>query len=173
MLSLPCSELRRKRRCPWRGGTVAKHQIHRLSTRKTRLHGFTNNVCAFHWALCASPFLTFTLHLLTYFAEACVKTKIFPHFPLCLSPAWHPRICLWSQHKAWLCSKCTHSGGSAWEVQSAHTDLCEACVVGKRQIWKCNDCFFFVRSYSCASTNMLLAFEVLQLAFPCSWSQAI
>lgn len=119
------------------------------------------------------PSLTFTLHLLTYFAEACVQTKIFPHFPLCLSPAWHPRICLWSQHKAWLCSKCTHSGGSAWEVQSAHTDLCEACVVGKRQIWKCNDCFFFVRSYSCASTNMLLAFEVLQLAFPCSWSQAI
>lgn len=38
VLSLPCSELRRNRRCPWRGGTVAKHQIHRLSTGKTRLH---------------------------------------------------------------------------------------------------------------------------------------
>lgn len=166
-MSLPCSELRRSRRCAWRSGTVANIKSSEWARTDTASQTTFVPSTGLHVLLHSShlsPSLTFSLHLLTYFAEACVQTKHFLIFP-CLSPAWHPRICLWSQHNAWCCSKCTHSGGSAWEVQPVHTDICEAFIIVRRELCKYNDCFSFVWSYSCARTNATLAFRVLKFAF--------
>lgn len=152
-MPLPCAELRRNRRCALRSGTVV-NITEKPSVRHTagcgeihsedgERHGFTNNGAFFFTSDLASPFLPpltyclgFALPVSYYHAEVCVQTKISLIFPWPF-PAWLPRICLWSQHNARSCSKCTHSGGSAREVQSAHCDLCGAFVTDEPQnMWK-------------------------------------
>lgn len=71
-------------------------------------------------------------HLPLPYRGVRAKKKEIPSFPPCLFPACLPRICLWSLHNARRCLKCTHSGGSAREVQSDHCDLCGAFITDER-----------------------------------------
>lgn len=59
---------------------------------------------------CLSPLIVFWVSrtISCYHAEVCVQTKISLIFPWTF-PAWLPRICLWSEHNAQSCCKCTHT----------------------------------------------------------------
>lgn len=56
-LCCPCHALNYDATGAVRGESALWQNIKSTDWARGR-HGFTNNVCAFHWALCASPFLT-------------------------------------------------------------------------------------------------------------------
>lgn len=136
------SQLRRSRRGAWR--CVAwRHcgEFHREALsqaqqdvekskewglRQTRAHGaYTYCTTCLSASLSRSGCVGLLPTSTPRCARAGARGKIFLIFSSQF-PAWLPRIGLWSRRNARRCFKCTHSGGSAREVQSAGCDWCRA-----------------------------------------------